>query len=378
MYPLRVPGPRIHQLTRRFDGSSPPALDALELEIGDGEFLAVTGPSGSGKTTLLRLLAGLEVPDSGRIGFGADAEWHRRPVELRGVALVSQQPALLPQLTVAENLGLGLRLRKVSSSETDERVRAMASRLGVETLLHRMPASLSGGEQQRVSLGRALVQRPSLLLLDEPLSQLDAPLRAELRRLIARLARESGVTTVHVTHDQTEALELGNRIAVLRAGRLEQAGAPGEILRRPHNRFVAEFFSPDGWNELKGTLHRGNHAVEFRTAHRSFSLPAIWEPFIDALPVVCLLRPEAFAVENGGEIRGQVVRAWPCSGGWRAEIGTAAGCWIVRFSDKIAPAKGAAVQMGVAWERALWFHADTGLRLENRAGNVTAAPTRPA
>jgi len=201
-------------------------LDGLDLEVGDGEFLVITGPSGSGKTTLLRLLAGLESPDSGTIGFGADPNWHRRSPADRGVAMVGQQPALLPQLTVAENLGLGLKLRGIGATETAERVHTIAVRLGLEPLLNRLPALLSGGEQQRVSVGRALVQRPSLFLLDEPLSQLDAPLRADLRREISRMAREFGVTTVHVTHDQAEALELGDRIVVLRAGQLEQAGTP--------------------------------------------------------------------------------------------------------------------------------------------------------
>ena len=364
-YLLRVPGLSIQQLTRHFPGASVPALAALDLEIAEGEFLAVTGPSGSGKTTLLRLLAGLDAPDAGRIGFGSDQEWHRRSPAERGVAMVGQQPALLPQLTVLENLGLGLKLRKIGAAQTSERVHSMAVRLGLEPLLSRLPASLSGGEQQRVSLGRALVQRPSLFLLDEPLSQLDAPLRADLRREIARLAREFGVTTLHVTHDQAEALELGDRIAVLRGGRLEQVGPPSEILRRPANRFVAEFFSPDGWNELAGTIHFLDGSREFRSSGNRFLLPpsGLRIPKVDGLRVSCLLRPESFLVTNEGDAPGDVLRAWVCADGWRGELETSFGTWRVHLLSGDPPAVGSEVRLAINWDRALWFDPTTGQRL---------------
>ena len=359
-YLLRVPALSLRKATRRFPGAVAPALDGLDLEVGDGEFLVITGPSGSGKTTLLRLLAGLESPDSGTIGFGADTNWHRRSPADRGVAMVGQQPALLPQLNVAENLGLGLKLRGIGATETAERVRAIAVRMGMEPLLNRLPAFLSGGEQQRVSLGRALVQKPSLFLLDEPLSQLDAPLRADLRREISRLAREFGVMTIHVTHDQAEALELGDRIAVLRAGRLEQVGSPAEILRRPANRFVAEFFSPDGWNELTGTRHFRDGAGEFRSAGHTFSLPASGGGECN---VACLLRPESFSLAATGDIEGSVQRAWLCAAGWRAEIGTPFGTWRVHLPRGEPPAVGSDVRLAIHWDRALWFDAATSRRM---------------
>ncbi len=355
-----MPALSLRQLTRRFPGAVAPALDGLDLDVGDGEFLVITGPSGSGKTTLLRLLAGLESPDSGTIGYGADSNWHRRSPSDRGVAIVGQQPALLPQLTVAENLGLGLKLRGVASLETTERVRAIAVRLGMEPLLNRLPALLSGGEQQRVSLGRALVQKPSLFLLDEPLSQLDAPLRADLRREISRLAREFGVTTIHVTHDQAEALELGDRIVVLRAGRLEQVGAASVVLRQPVNRFVAEFFSPDGWNELTGTRHFRSGAGEFRSAGRTFSLPA---SRCGESNVTCLLRPESFSLAAAGDIEGRVQRAWLCPAGWRAEIGTPFGTWRVHLPTGDPPTIGSDVGLAIHWDRALWFDPETLRRL---------------
>ena len=359
-YLLRVPALSLRQLTRRFPGASAPALAGLDLEIAEGEFLAVTGPSGSGKTTLLRLLAGLETPDEGSISFGPEANWHRRSPAERGVAMVGQQPALLPQLTVAENLGLGLKLRNVGAPETSERVRTIANRLGLEPFLHRLPASLSGGEQQRVSLGRALVQRPSLFLLDEPLSQLDAPLRADLRREIARLSREFGVTTLHVTHDQAEALELGDRIAVLRGGRLEQVGAGSVVLRQPANRFVAEFFSPDGWNELAGTRHFRNGVGEFRSAGRRFALPVSGDGEGTA---TCLLRPDSFSLAAAGDIEGSVQRAWLCAAGWRAEIGTSFGTWRNHLSMGEPPAVGSDVRLAIHWDRALWFDAATSRRM---------------
>lgn len=359
-YLLRVPGLRIQQVTRRFPGAVAPAVGGLDLEVGEGEFLVVTGPSGSGKTTLLRLLAGLESPDSGTIALGPDVNWHRRSPADRGVAMVGQQPALLPQLTVAENLGLGLKLRGIGATETAERVRAMAVRLGLEPLLNRLPALLSGGEQQRVSLGRALVQRPSLFLLDEPLSQLDAPLRADLRREIARLARELRVTTIHVTHDQAEALELADRIAVLRGGRLEQVGVPAAILWQPANRFVAEFFSPDGWNELVGTRHWQNGEGEFRTVGQRFSLPSAED---GEGSVTCLLRPESFSVADAGDLAGTVQRAWPDAAGWRGEIGTPFGKWRVHLPSGDPPAVGSEVRLAIHWERALWFDPETLRRL---------------
>ena len=359
-YLLRVPGLRIEQVTRRFPGAVAPALDDLDLEVGEGGFLVVTGPSGSGKTTLLRLLAGLDAPDSGTIAFGADSNWHRRSPADRGVAMVGQQPALLPQLTVAENLGLGLKLRGIGSTETADRVRAIAVRLGLEPLLNRLPSLLSGGEQQRVSLGRALVQKPALFLLDEPLSQLDAPLRADLRREILRLAREFGVTTVHVTHDQAESLELADSVAVLRNGRLEQVGVPSAILRQPANRFVAEFFSPDGWNELTGTRHFCNGAGEFRSAGRRFALPVSGAGEGNA---TCLLRPDAFSLAADGDIEGSVQRAWLCSAGWRAEIGTPFGPWRVHLPMGDPPPIGSQVGLVIHWDRALWFDPETSRRL---------------
>lgn len=218
------------------------ALSGVTLTIESGEMLAVVGPSGSGKTTLLRLIAGLEQPSEGTVKIDGQV-MNGVPPKDRNVAMVFQNPALFPHLTVFENLALGLRLRHVPKPERQQRVREVAELLGLGTCLERMPAALSGGERQRVAFGRALVRRPKVFLLDEPLSQLDAPLRAQLRGEIASLQARLGATMMYVTHDQAEAMTLGQRVAVLRAGALQQVAAPNELQRRPANAFVAEFMS---------------------------------------------------------------------------------------------------------------------------------------
>lgn len=221
-------------------GSSIPAVDGLSLEVSAGELLALVGPSGCGKTTLLRLIAGLEEPDSGGIAI-AGQDQRGVPPERRDVAMVFQTLALYPHMTARGNLEFGLKLRKVPTAETAARVDETARLLGLTDCLGRRPAELSGGQRQRVALGRALVRGPKVLLLDEPFANLDTPLRREMRRELQRLHRELKLTTILVTHDQAEALALGQRVAVMNAGKLEQVAEP-EILRaQPASPFVAAF-----------------------------------------------------------------------------------------------------------------------------------------
>ena len=216
------------------------ALTAIDLDVGDGEAVCVLGPSGSGKSTALRLAAGLERVTTGRILIdGVDVTG--RPAAQRDVSMVFQNYALFPHLDVAENIGFGLAVRKVDKREAGRRVAAIAELVGCAPLLGRRPHQLSGGERQRVALARALVRQPALLLLDEPLSNLDPPLRADLRVELRRLHDTIGTTMVHVTHDQLEALSISDRVAVVREGRLEQTGSPDDVYRRPANRFVATF-----------------------------------------------------------------------------------------------------------------------------------------
>jgi len=216
------------------------AVRELSLEIADGDFMVLVGPSGSGKTTALRMLAGLEAVTSGAIAIGDRVVNDVSPGE-RDIAMVFQDYALYPQMTVRDNFAFGLRRRKVARDEIERRVRRAAESLELGDLLDRRPRELSGGQQQRVALGRALVRQPQVFLMDEPLSNLDAKLRVQTRGEIKRLQQEIQTTTVYVTHDQVEAMTMGDRIAVMNAGRLEQVGTPEELYERPANRFVAGF-----------------------------------------------------------------------------------------------------------------------------------------
>lgn len=226
-----------------WNGSSIAAVDGLTLEIAAGELLALVGPSGCGKTTLLRLIAGLEEATGGAITIeGRDQRGV--PPERRDVAMVFQTLALYPHLTAGENLAFGLKLRKAPLAEIETRVGETAALLGIADCLSRRPAELSGGQRQRVAIGRALIRRPKVLLLDEPFANLDAPLRRELRRELQRLQRELRLTTLLVTHDQAEALALGDRVAVMNAGKLEQVATAEKLRSRPANVFVTTFLDP--------------------------------------------------------------------------------------------------------------------------------------
>ena len=230
-------------VTKRFD--SVEAVRELTLEAGDGEFLVLVGPSGSGKTTALRMLAGLESITEGEIRIGERVINRVAPRE-RDIAMVFQDYALYPHMTVYDNLAFALRRRKTDKAEIDARVRRAAASIELDGLLDRKPRQLSGGQQQRVALGRALVRDPRVFLMDEPLSNLDAKLRVQTRGEIKRLQQEIGTTTVYVTHDQVEAMTMGDRIAVMNEGRLEQVGTPAELYERPANRFVAGFIGSPG------------------------------------------------------------------------------------------------------------------------------------
>ncbi len=240
------------------------ALDGLDLTAGEGELLAVLGPSGSGKSTAMRVVAGLEQPDAGRVLVSGRDVTSVAPAR-RDVAMVFQSFALFPHLTVRENIGFGLAARRTPAAERERRVLEAAQVLDLEELLARRPHMLSGGERQRVALARALAGRPAVLLMDEPLSNLDAPLRERARGEIRRLHRETGATVVYVTHDQAEALSLGQRVAVLDAGRLRQVGAPEDVYERPADRFVASFVGSPPMNlvaaRVGGGLLRGPEPI---------------------------------------------------------------------------------------------------------------------
>lgn len=227
------------------------ALDGVDLEVRAGELVTLVGPSGSGKSTILRLIAGLEQPDSGRVLLdGRDVS--RIPPQRRAVAMVFQDYALYPHLTVRGNLMFGLRVRRVPRAEAERRARAAAERLGIADLLDRYPDQMSGGQRQRVALARALLREPSVYLLDEPMASLDAPLRFATRAELVALHRELGTTTIYVTHDQTEAMTLGDRVVVLDNGRVRQVGPPQEVYDRPADTFVARFLGNPPMNLVPG------------------------------------------------------------------------------------------------------------------------------
>ncbi len=279
-------GVAYEEATRRFGETV--AVAELTLDIADGEFMVLVGPSGSGKTTALRLLAGLEPLDGGHIRIG-DRVVDDVPPRGRDIAMVFQDYALYPQMSVRQNLAFGLRMRKLPKAEIDAQVTRSAEMLGLEKLLDRKPRQLSGGQRQRVALGRALVRDPQVFLMDEPLSNLDAKLRTQTRAEIRRLQREVDTTTVYVTHDQVEAMTMGDRIAVMRDSVLEQCGAPEEVYARPANTFVAAFIGSPAMQIGRFTADRGNGRVTLASGELRLDVGAA-----DSVPdeVMMGVRPE--------------------------------------------------------------------------------------
>jgi ABC-type sugar transport system ATPase subunit len=279
------------------------ALADFTLEVGDGEMLAILGPSGCGKSTLLRLTAGLEPLSAGTIHLDAQ-RIDELPPQARDVAMVFQSYALYPHMSVRRNVEFPLRMRGVGGTERRARVEEVAKLLEVSDLLERRPAELSGGQRQRVALARAVVRQPRLFLLDEPLSSLDARLRASIRQYLRALQRRLGVTTLYVTHDQTEAMTLGDRVVVLERGRIQQVGAPLELYERPANTFVAGFLGTPPMNLLHGEHGDGS----IRVADQRCALPSGFAATLGGTrgPVVVGVRPEAFAAADEATVAGLV------------------------------------------------------------------------
>ena len=350
------------------------AVRSLDLEMRPGELMVLVGPSGCGKSTLLRLIAGLETPTSGEVWIGG-----RRMDEVepgaRDVAMVFQSYALYPHMTVARNLGFGLRVRGTPPAEIDRRVAETAAALGIADLLSRKPGQLSGGQRQRVALGRAMVRDPGVFLFDEPLSNLDAELRLRTRDEIAALHRRLGTTMIFVTHDQVEALSLGQRVAVMDRGRLQQVGTPHDVYRWPGNLFVAGFVGSPPINRIP--LSRDEAG---RLAGGPFALAG---PLgLDRATLA--VRPEDLAVAGLGETEERVPGVEPDSsesgglresGDFEATVlrvealgseqlvhldGPGAAAWVARASPGLRVAPGDRVGVSVAWERSHLFGLDGG------------------
>jgi sn-glycerol 3-phosphate transport system ATP-binding protein len=276
-------------VTKQFHGGTC-ALDDLSLEIADGEFLILVGPSGCGKTTALRLIAGLEKATSGTIMIGDTTVNGVSPRD-RDIAMVFQNYALYPHMTVYRNLGFGLRERRTPRREVDRRVREISTVLGLDDLLKRRPAQLSGGQRQRVAMGRALVREPKVFLLDEPLSNLDAKLRVQMRAELKRLHAKLGITTIYVTHDQIEAMTLADRIVVMSAGKALQIGTPQEVFSRPANLFVAGFIGSPAMNLLRGkAAARGTEETEITAGELRFTRAGVPDG-----EIIVGIRPECLA-----------------------------------------------------------------------------------
>jgi len=271
----------------------------VDLAIADGEFLTLLGPSGCAKTTTLNLIAGLEEATSGEIVIGGRVVNDLGPYE-RDIAMVFQSYALYPHMTVAENIGFTLRLRKRPKAEIRERVARVAETLELGHLLERLPRELSGGQQQRVALGRALIREPAVFLFDEPFSNLDAALRVRMRGEIRELHDRLGVTSVFVTHDQEEAMSISDRIAIMRAGRIEQVGTPEEVYARPASTYVARFIGSPQMEILAGEPVSADGTDGYRVGAATFPLPAAHAAAVRAAPADLGIRPEHIALGTEG------------------------------------------------------------------------------
>ncbi|MEW2915638.1 sn-glycerol-3-phosphate ABC transporter ATP-binding protein UgpC [Ruegeria sp. ANG10] len=287
-------GVTLNQAIKRYGETQ--VIHGIDLDIEDGEFCVFVGPSGCGKSTLLRMIAGLEETTEGQINIGARDVTHMDPAK-RGVAMVFQTYALYPHMTVAENMGFGLRMNGVAKSEIDQKVEQASNILKLDQYLKRKPKALSGGQRQRVAIGRAIVRGPEVFLFDEPLSNLDAELRVEMRVEIARLHNEIGATMIYVTHDQVEAMTMADKIVVLRDGRIEQVGAPMDLYRDPDNRFVAGFIGSPAMNFLECDFADG------KVSHPALGAPLEVTANVPAgLNKVTLgIRPEHIEVDRAAE-----------------------------------------------------------------------------
>jgi multiple sugar transport system ATP-binding protein len=351
---------RFEQATKIYSGNDTPAVDALDLHVEDSEFVVLVGPSGSGKTTALRMLAGLEEVDAGAIYIG-ERDVTDLPPKKRDVAMVFQNYALYPYFTVAANIGFPLKIEKVKRTERERRVLEVAELLGLTPYLERKPAHLSGGQRQRVAMGRAIVREPQVFLMDEPLSNLDAKLRVQMRADIAALQSRLGVTTVYVTHDQSEAMTLGHRVAVMNDARLQQFGPPRELYDRPVNTFVAGFIGSPAMNLCtlpvgpNGGLSLGGTDVPVPASANGRKT------------LVLGLRPESLELApDGVPAEVEVVEEVGADAYvfCVAELPGGATKFVARTDARRAPERGARVALRPRTEEAHVFDPDTGERLE--------------
>ncbi|MFZ0042250.1 MAG: sn-glycerol-3-phosphate ABC transporter ATP-binding protein UgpC [Solirubrobacteraceae bacterium] len=368
-----MPGVILDEVTKVFPGGAI-AVDELSLDIGDGEFMILVGSSGCGKTTALRMVAGLEKPSTGTIRIG-ERVVNEISARERDIAMVFQNYALYPHMTVYKNLAYPLRQQRLPRAEISRRVNEVAHMLSLEELMKRRPAQLSGGQRQRVAMGRALVREPAVFLLDEPLSNLDAKLRVQMRAGLKRLHGRLGVTTIYVTHDQVEAMTLADRIAVLSEGKLQQLGPPQEVYDRPTNVFVAGFIGSPPMNLVRGSCREGLvSAGEFKL-HRAGVpdgdlivglRPESLQPAVDGMPAldfkVDVVEPLGDELIVHGSLTAEVVAAADADLE-DASIGGADSTTVeavARLSPRDRPPEGSTIRLGIEPEQVHVFDAKTG------------------
>jgi sn-glycerol 3-phosphate transport system ATP-binding protein len=338
----------LHAVVKRF--ASQAAVDGVTLAAEPGQFVALLGPSGCGKSTTLRLVAGLEACDGGRIEIGG-ADVTQRPPAARGVAMVFQNYALFPHLSVAENIAFGLSVRRVPAAERERRLQRAAELLGLAPLLQRKPSQLSGGQRQRVALGRAIVAEAPVCLMDEPLSNLDAQLRQQMRVEIRELQQRLGMTMLYVTHDQTEAMTMADRVVLMRAGRIEQQGRPQDLYQRPASTFVAAFIGAPAMNLFPAALAGGPEGLTWGVR-----------------PEQCRLLPEGAAGLSVRVAAVEYLGAECLVQCQLADAGSGAR-WVVRVAPQQAPAQGALAALQWDADSLHAFDTASGLRLDLRSAS---------
>ncbi|HEX6978432.1 MAG TPA: sn-glycerol-3-phosphate ABC transporter ATP-binding protein UgpC [Alphaproteobacteria bacterium] len=348
--------------TRIYPGGEKPAVDGLDIEVGDGEFLVLVGPSGCGKSTSLRMLAGLEDVNAGAIRIGERDVTHLPPKD-RDIAMVFQNYALYPHMTVADNMAFSLKMAKVGKEERMKRVAEAAKLLDLEQYLDRKPKALSGGQRQRVAMGRALVREPRVFLMDEPLSNLDAKLRVQMRIEIKRLHQTLKTTSIYVTHDQVEAMTLADRLIVMNAGRAEQIGSPMDVYAKPATTFVAGFIGSPAMNMLPGRLG-DDGTVEVAGVRFPVATPVAGAA---GRPVTVGVRPEHIVRADQGtrtfDLRVDVVETLGADTLVHGRIGGAGNELIVRLPGILTTGAGDVIPLAVAPQNLHLFDAETGARL---------------
>ena len=364
---------RIESLTKRYGYAN--ALDEFSLKVDSGQFMVFLGPSGCGKTTAVRCIAGLVNPTSGQIYIG-DQLVNNLPPKDRDVAMVFQNYALYPHMVVYNNIAFPLKMRKVSKDQIDDKVRHVANLLGIENLLDRKPKELSGGQMQRVALGRALVREPKVFLMDEPLSNLDAKLRTYMRSEIKKLQKKVGITTLYITHDQIEAMSMADQVAIMKSGLIQQIGTPSAVYREPANTFVADFVGSPSMNFLKCKIIEKNSGITLQSNNIQLQIPqtcSMFEPSSDGL--ILGIRPKDIMFLNnddfiGIKIKGKISFTELLGDDSLVEVNVGKdSIRVTNIDPDFDPSIGKEVIIGIPYSKIHYFTLETGKRLTPKIVN---------